>query len=151
MLHEVKLVFGCDGDYGEITVSPELMLQLLQRPFKDWMNSITWEENVKIRSILSEKDFLCQVHESISHCHNAGFYFALTLAEWVGFRIELEQFGSEVEFVFTTHKTKGHINTNFEDTFEDTIEQLEDVRETINSTINLLKKGCIQGINSRDT
>jgi len=134
MLHEVKLIFGYDCYAGDVAVTPTSMLQFLRLPFKDWLYQKTWE-NCDIDNI-TEPDFHRHVYESTSFFNDEDFYFEPKDAEWLGFRISLDQDDAEVEFVFATNTINGEIRPNLDKISSTLTEELLSAKGILNRALS---------------
>jgi hypothetical protein len=137
MLHEVKLIFGYDGYSGDIVVSPSAMIDFLRLPFADWLYQKTWE-NYQVDRI-KEEDFHLHVYESTAHWNDEDFFFEPRCAEWLGFRVSLEQHNAECEFIFTKNLISGEIRPDFDKISIDVVDKLVGMKSTINGIISASK------------
>jgi len=145
MLHEVGLIFGYDMYSGVIMVSPQAMLAFLQRPFRDWLYSKTWN-GCEVGDWTDSK-FHNYVFESTSHYNDEDFYFDPKDAEWLGFRVSLEQKDAEVEFVFTTCRIIGEIRPDLNRISMSLTEKLISAKSIINSALSGIVRSDLKPVN----
>ena len=138
MLHAVNLIFGYDHYCGDINVSPSTMLHLLKEPFPNWLYKATWEKH-DIKDI-QESDFHRHVYASTSHFSDEDFYFDPKDAEWLGFRITLDQHDAQCEFEFTTQTINGRIRPDYNKIVTNVTSKLITVKDTINDLLQNTKE-----------
>lgn len=110
-MQTLKLIFGqLRGMYGTLEVSPELMLVLLSKPFKEWLKKKTWEETGFENK---QGDFDEEVYATLE-VYNDGGDFDVHPSEfsWQGFRIDYEQSDAAAEIVFARDRVVGEIHLN---------------------------------------
>jgi len=147
MLHEVKLIFGYDSYYGCLEVSPKAMLALLQRPFAQWLYSIHWETSDV--DGWSDKKFHQHVFESTSYLNDEDFYFDPKNAEWIGFRVSLEQKDAEVEFIFTTETINGQIRQNLDVLSKNITQRLITTKSILNDVLSDVMRNDLKPVNQK--
>ena len=129
-MQKLSLIFGqTRGIHGSLQVSPELLLILLQHPFKDWLKYKLWEDyGIKnkqadydeaiynVMSMLDEYDDL----------HPSEF-------SWQGIRIDYEQSDAAAEIIFTKERIVGEIHLNYHKINHDLFKRVEESRKILNS------------------
>ena len=145
MFHEVELIFGYDSYHGSLEVSPRAMLALLQRPFTQWLYSIYWE--VSDVEGWSASKFHQHVFESTSYLNDEDFSFDPKSAEWLGFRISLEQKDAEMEFIFTTETINGQIRQDLDVLSKNITQRLITTKSILNDVLSDVMRNDLKSVN----
>jgi hypothetical protein len=142
MIHKVSLIFGYDYYTGTITVSPQAMFTFLRRPFKDWLYTKTWDD-YQIDNWTDNK-FRIYVFESTRHYDDEDFFFDPKDAEWLGFRVDLEQADAEAEFVFTMQSVNGEIRPDVDKISKNLTDKLITAKSCINDVLSSIVRNDLK-------
>lgn len=145
MFHEVKLIFGYDGYCGDVAVTPKSMMEFLTKPFERWLYKKTWDAT-KIDN-WTESNFHIHVFESTSHYNDEDFFFDPRSAEWLGFRVSLEQTDAEVEFVFTSEHIGGEIRPDIDKLSTSLCGELKSAKSILNRALEGIMRRDLKSVN----
>ena len=146
MLHAVKLIFGYDGYCGDVPVTPRSMLEFLTIPFEKWLYKESWENDTKIDN-WTESNFHMHVFESTSHYNDEDFCFDPRSAEWLGFRVSLEQTDAEVEFVFSTGDIGGEIRPDIDKLSTNLCGELKSAKLILSRALEGIMRNDLKSVN----